>query len=190
MDESRAWSDQARKAGVTPFALMGLIGASIERGDDHRSAWEMLGISPPTTLPNITPADLYPDALDCLRAAKYAGFIVGIAGNQPAGAVDQLRVLGFNADFVASSAEWNISKPSKEFFSRVTRAAHLEGHQVMYIGDRIDNDILPARFAGLRTALIRRGPWGYLHARRAEAELADLQLNSLAQLTLVLDRYG
>lgn len=60
----------------------------------------------------------------------------------------------------------------------------------MYVGDRIDNDILPARFAGLRTALIRRGPWGHIHARRAEAELADLQLNSLAQLALVLDRPG
>ena len=169
---------------------MGLIGASIERGDDHRSVWEILGISPPTTPHKITPADLYPDALDCLRAAKQAGFIVGIAGNQPTGAVDQLRVLDFSADFVASSAEWNVSKPSTEFFSRLTRAAQLEAHQVMYIGDRIDNDILPAKFAGLRTALIRRGPWGYIHARRPEAELADLQLNSLAELTLVLDRHG
>jgi len=59
----------------------------------------------------------------------------------------------------------------------------------MYIGDRIDNDILPTRLAGLRTALIRRGPWGYIHAGRAEAELADLQLDSLAQLTFILGQY-
>lgn len=190
IDESRAWSDRAREAGVTPFALMGVIGALIECGEDHRSAWEILGISSPTTPFNITSADLYPDALGCLKAAKRAGLVVGIAGNQPAGAVAQLRNLGFGADFVASSAEWNFSKPSTEFFTRLTRAAQLDAHQVMYIGDRLDNDILPARSVGLRTALIRRGPWGYIHARRPEAEVADLQLNSLAQLTTALDRHG
>jgi hypothetical protein len=32
----------------------------------------------------------------------------------------------------------------------------------------------------IRAALIRGGPWGYIHARRPEAEVADLQLNSVA----------
>ncbi|WP_066897444.1 HAD family hydrolase [Mycolicibacterium houstonense] len=187
VDESRTWSDQARQAGVTPFTLMGVIGALIERGEDHRAAWDMLGIRRPTTPPTITTADLYPDALACLRAARSAGLIVGVAGNQPAGAVEQLATLGFGADFVASSAEWNVSKPSAEFFTRLTRAAHLDACQIMYIGDRLDNDILPARSAGLRTALIRRGPWGHLHARYPEATLADLQLDSLARLTETLD---
>ena len=70
VDESRMWSESALNAGVTPFALMGVIGALIERGDDHRSAWPILGIDPPSTYPDITEVDLYPDALDCLRAAK------------------------------------------------------------------------------------------------------------------------
>jgi FMN phosphatase YigB (HAD superfamily) len=33
---------------------------------------------------------------------------------------------------------------------------------VLYVGDRLDNDIRPAQDAGISAALIRRGPWGYI----------------------------
>jgi hypothetical protein len=36
VDESRAWSAQAERAGVTPFTLMGLLGVLMARGEDHR----------------------------------------------------------------------------------------------------------------------------------------------------------
>ena len=37
------------------------------------------------------------------------------------------------------------------------------------MGDRLDNDVLPAADAGMLPVLIRRGPWGYLHAERPDA---------------------
>lgn len=95
VDESRMWSDHARRVGVTPFALMGVIGALIEAGQPHDQAWRILGVDRPDTAPQIEVADLYPDALECLSAVKASGLVVGIAGNQPAGAVAQLRSLGF-----------------------------------------------------------------------------------------------
>ncbi len=33
---------------------------------------------------------------------------------------------------------------------------------------------------------IRRGPWGYLHAHRAEAACADVRIDSLAELTTAI----
>lgn len=186
IDETRMWTAHARSAGVTPFTLRGLIGALIERGHDHRAAWTILGIEPPTASSPISPEDFYPDALDCLHRVQHAGFTVGIAGNQPHGAASQLDTLGVAADFVASSADWNVSKPSPEFFERVISAAGVAAHQILYVGDRLDNDILPAHHAGLRTALIQRGPWGYLHSALAEAKHADLQLTSLAELGAAL----
>ena len=33
---------------------------------------------------------------------------------------------------------------------------------VAYVGDRVDNDVLPAAVAGMRSVWIRRGPWGRL----------------------------
>ncbi|GAB18398.1 putative hydrolase [Gordonia effusa NBRC 100432] len=188
VDESRLWSVQADRAGVTPFALMGLIGAMIERGEDHRVAWDLLGCPRPSTSETITTADLYPDALECLRAAKKAGFAVGIAGNQPAAAVTQLSALGFDADYVASSAEWGIAKPAPEFFAKLIAVSGFQPRQIMYIGDRLDNDILPANAAGLRTAFIKRGPWGHLHASDQSVKTADLQLDSLTDLVSALAR--
>ncbi|MGH9006167.1 MAG: HAD family hydrolase, partial [Acidimicrobiales bacterium] len=54
--------------------------------------------------------------------------------------------------------------------------------QVAYVGDRLDNDVLPAKAAGMFAVFIRRGPWGHLHARRAEAACADVRIDSLAEL--------
>ncbi|WP_230462001.1 HAD family hydrolase [Gordonia sp. 135] len=188
VDESRMWAERARAAGITPFALMGVIGALIERGEDHRLAWDILSVDAPTATPAISADDLYPDALDCLRTAKAAGLIVGIAGNQPSGTAEQLLALDFTADVVASSAEWGISKPSEEYFTKLVDVLGLEPHQIMYVGDRVDNDVVPAHAIGLRTAFIRRGPWGFVHSAQPESNIADLQLDSLAQLAAWLSR--
>lgn len=181
--ESRSWTTQAERAGVTPFALMGTLGALIARDRDHRGVWDVLGVEHPAEPPSINQADLYPDALSCLQAARDAGFVVGIAGNQPSGVEAQLHELGFNADFIASSAAWGVAKPSGQFFFRVVQTAGHNASAILYVGDRLDNDILPARAAGMRTAFIRRGPWGYLHAQRPEVDLADMRLESLTELT-------
>lgn len=183
VDEIRAWTIQAERAGVTPFTLMGLLGTLISRDEDHRGVWEILGVEPPIEGPPIERADLYPDALACIRSAGEAGLSVGIAGNQPAGVEAQLREAGFTTDFIASSAAWNVKKPSAEFFSRIIDTAQRDAWQILYVGDRLDNDILPARQAGMRTAFIRRGPWGNLHAHRPEVELADMRIESLSELT-------
>ncbi len=39
--------------------------------------------------------------------------------------------------------------------------------EVLYVGDRLDNDVLPAKSAGMQAVLIRRGPWGYPPGRVA-----------------------
>lgn len=187
VDESRAWTIQAERAGVTPFTLMGILGALIARGEDHRRVWDVLGVERPAEPPVIERVDLYPDAIACLSAAGHAGLSVGIAGNQSAGVEAQLCEAGFVADFIASSAAWGVTKPSAEFFSRIVDTAQLDAGQILYVGDRLDNDVLPARKAGMRTAFVRRGPWGCLHAQRPEVELADMRIESLAELTLAFD---
>ena len=42
----------------------------------------------------------------------------------------------------------------------------------------------------MRTVLLRRGPWGYLHAERPDAALADVVTDSLAELPQLLDDLG
>lgn len=112
----------------------------------------------------IEEADLYADVRTCLDQLRQLGLWVGIAGNQTARAAELLRGLDLPVDLIATSGEWGVAKPSSQFFARVAAMVPHGPGQTLYVGDHRDNDIVPARAAGFRTALIRRGPWGYLWA--------------------------
>lgn len=59
--------------------------------------------------------------------------------------------------------------------------------EIVYVGDHRDNDIVPAKASGLRTAHIRRGPWGYLHADDHGLRThADWQVSTLTALPSLL----
>ena len=51
--------------------------------------------------------------------------------------------------------------------------------EVAYVGDRVDNDVLPAAAAGLVAVHVRRGPWGRLQQTPPEAALGVDDLTSL-----------
>lgn len=186
VDETRMWTEQAEQAGVSSLTMFAKLGSLIERGEDHRLIWAELGVGAPDSAVSLEQSDIYPDALACLEMAKASGRFVGIAGNQPEGLEAQLRSLGFNADFIASSRDWGVSKPSADFFTRVIAATGMAPSEVLYVGDRLDNDIVPAKAVGMRTAFLIRGPWAHIQKRRPEAELADLKLQSLSQLESAL----
>src|SRR5262249_42498148 len=101
--------------------------------------------------------DLYEDAIPALAALKASGYFIGIVGNQPATAEAMLLGCGLAADYIATSEGWGVAKPNPAFFQKLIEAARLEPHHIAYVGDRVDNDVLPARAAGLWPILIRRG---------------------------------
>lgn len=189
VDESRIWANLAQQAGIPLFTVSGVVGALIERGEDHRHVWDILGVARPTPWGPLGRGDLYPDALDCVAAARRAGHTVGIAGNQPDGVEEALHTAGLEADFIASSAAWGVAKPAPEFFARVIAEANVPAAAILHVGDRLDNDVLPARAAGMRTVHVRRGPWGHIHAQRPHSEQADLKVNSLGELAEILDHH-
>jgi FMN phosphatase YigB (HAD superfamily) len=186
VDESRLWASIAEQCGVPMATLCGVLGALIERGEQHGRLWDVLGVERVEPRFIIERRDLYPDALDCIDAARRHRLRVGIAGNQPAGLEDSLMAAGVTADFVGSSAAWGVRKPDPEFFVRIIDYAQVPAHAILYVGDRLDRDVVPAHRAGMRTAHVRRGPWGYLHAGRPESAVADVQVDSLRELVAVL----
>src|SRR5260370_37470281 len=64
------------------------------------------------------------------------------------------------------------------------QAAQHQLHEIVYVGDHPANDIIPAQQAGLRTAHMRRGPWGYLCVDDTTVlDHADWRIDSLDGLT-------
>jgi FMN phosphatase YigB (HAD superfamily) len=103
--------------------------------------------------------DWYPDALSCVARLREAGYRVFAAGNVPASAEDGLRP---HFDGVGSSGRWGAWKPAPEFFARVAELAGAPAERIAYVGDRVDNDVVPAIAAGMVAVHVRRGPWGHL----------------------------
>ncbi len=186
VDETRAWSLRAEEVGVTALTLFGALGALIARGEDHRRVWDLLGVEKPVRDVPIDERDLYPDVVPCLRALRTSGLRVGLAGNQPASAATSLRSLGLPVDAVATSEAWGVEKPSADFFLRVCAELKAPAAHIVYVGDRLDNDVLPAKAAGMFAVFIRRGPWGHLHAHLPEMAFADARIDGLAELPAAL----
>jgi HAD superfamily hydrolase (TIGR01662 family) len=197
IDETRHWEKVAAALDVPLFTLAGVIGAFIERGAHHREAYEqayeLFGRRQGDT--NLfggddeqiwQAGDLYSDAVPCLQRLRNEGYFVGIAGNQPASMESAVRALQLPVDTIASSARWGIHKPSPAFFERIISVVGSTPEDIVYVGDRLDNDILPAAEAGMKTVFIRRGPWGYLHAQRPEVAVADVRVDSLDELPACL----
>lgn len=68
--------------------------------------------------------------------------------------------------------------------------ARCAAHEVLYVGDRLDNDIRPAQGAGLQTALVRRGPWGFILDRPEVTQRCLFRLDSLAELPDLVRRHN
>ena len=194
LDETRqhgAWADWL---GVPRHTFSALFGAMVATGREFRDVFphfkpdfdlaaERQRRAENGDLDTFTEADLYPDARACLAALHDQGVWVGIAGNQPSSAGDLLRDMDLPADLITTSQDWGVNKPDPGFFEAVIAAVPFPAERIAYVGDRMDNDMKPARAAGLRTIFLRRGPWGYIWAHHPDlAVTADWRVTSLAEI--------
>ncbi|HKG27182.1 MAG TPA: HAD family hydrolase [Thermomicrobiales bacterium] len=201
IDETRVWGAWADWFGVPHLTLFGVLGGLIARGEDFKRLFEIM--RPGRSLRQEWEAraaagrefwfdekDLYPDAAPCLAALRAAGYRLGIAGNQPDAAETALNSMGLDVDMVASSQRWGVEKPSAAFYDLVERSMGVPAAEIAYVGDRVDNDVIPAVRAGMFSVFLRRGPWGYLHADLPEVSQAHLRLDSLRDLPDALAALG
>jgi HAD superfamily hydrolase (TIGR01549 family) len=198
VDETRMWGEWADWLGVSRLTFFAVLGAVIAEGRHHgevfarvRPGFDLAAarrVRQAQSWSILEQDDLYPDAAPCLQRLRAGGYRVAIAANQPRRMMAALRCHGIEADLVACSEEWGVEKPAPEFFQRLIAAADLPAARIAYVGDRIDNDVLPAKRAGLVGVFLRRGPWGVLHQSSAGAAQADLRIDSLDALPEALNR--
>jgi HAD superfamily hydrolase (TIGR01549 family) len=196
IDETRIWSRWADRLGISRLSFFGVLGAMAAAGRPHEDAFSLVrpGLDvaeelvrweaddPAGLRVNFDADDLYPDVRACFSALHAEGIEVVIAGNQPPQARNALAAMGLGVDRILISDEIGVHKPAPEFFTAVAELAGVAPEHVAYVGDRVDNDVLPARRAGMSPVLVRRGPWGLLQAEWPAATEADHVVDSLAEL--------
>ncbi len=201
INEERMWLGWAGYIGVSNDTLFKALDTAIRQRRHHWEALRSLrpGLDVKASLADrlakgermiFDKTDLYPDAIASISALRNRGYKVGIVGNQPARSEEALRECGLQPDFIASSASWGVEKPNPEFFRRVLQHAHFSARDIAYVGDRLDNDVLPARAVGMIGVFIERGPWGDVHATWPEATQADICIKDLGELPAILDGFS
>ena len=128
--------------------------------------------------------DSYSDGLLEISKLKAAGIRIGIVANQPATIVESLKRDGFLdlLDFVGISALVGLEKPQIEFFNLAISKLGLPASEIIHVGNRIDNDVLPAKKAGMRTAWVRRGE-ANPNPTAQDLKEADLTVESLVGIS-------
>ncbi len=195
IDETRVWATWADLIGTTPFTFAAVMGAAIAQGADHEEVfahiapnviWRDFEDEHERRYGGFRDEDLYTDARPCLAELVEMGFTVAIAGNQPERRQAQLVALDLPHHHLATSEQLGAEKPSRPFYDALLELVGAASpDQVLYVGDRIDNDILPAAAYGMRTCWLRRGPWGQLQDPPEDLE-PDLVLEGLGELPLLL----
>jgi len=199
INETRPWSQLADWLRVPQMTMFGVLGGLIAEGRDHRELFDIVrpdigwnGVVAGfhgNGLDYYLPEDLYPDVVPCLKRLRDLGYIVGIAGNQPVEREAELKAMNLPIDHLATSGGWGIQKPAPEFFERVIREARCDAGEIVYVGDRVDNDVVPAAAAGIIPVHLVRGPWGYLQRHWTEAAKARAQLRTLHELPDTIARW-
>lgn len=129
---------------------------------------------------------LYPDVDKTLKklSEKYK---LGIIANQVSGTKDRLDNWGIGKyfDVIAASAEEGCEKPDLKIFERALNKAGCKPEESVMIGDRLDNDIVPANKIGMKTIWVRQGFAQYQSASN-EYEQADFTVDKISDILKLL----
>jgi len=116
------------------------------------------------------------------------GLLLGLAANQPARIIADLDGFGIGRYFQHRevSGHHGYRKPDVRLFLRACEDLGVEPGECIMVGDRIDNDVVPAKLLGMRTVLLRTGR----HLRqqpRAANEVPDIEVTGVSAMADAID---
>ncbi len=118
--------------------------------------------------------------LRCLRSQ----FRLGVIANQHPPVLEALKYYGIAPlfDVIGIDQLVGLSKPDPAFFAWGLKQAGCTGEQAIFVGDRPDNDVAPARSVGMKTVRLRRGIHYSLYDPRSPQEVADIEIRNVAEI--------
>lgn len=132
---------------------------------------------------------VYPEAENCLsELSKH--YKIGIIANQNFGSQERLDKLGLlkYIDLVIASAEEGVAKPDLRIFEIALSKADCKAEESVMVGDRLDNDIVPANKIGMKTVWIKQGLGG-LSTPMTQEEQPNYTVSNLSELCALEDIY-
>lgn len=124
----------------------------------------------------------YPGVADVVRQL-HGRYKLGIIANQSEGTSQRLAERGIREyfDLVIGSAEAGVRKPDPVIFQMALKQANCDANAAVMVGDRIDNDIRPAKALGMKTIHVRQGGSGRQRPRSSE-DVADATVDSIVDV--------
>lgn len=136
---------------------------------------------------------LYDDVKPCLIKLREKGLKSAIISDGlPIKQYEKILRLGIDdlIDLTTISDEIGIRKPNPKLFEFCLKKFNIEGTETIYIGDRLEKDIIPAKLCNIHSILIRRGgkhdPYKTGH-KIPEGMKPDYEIFNLSELFEIID---
>ncbi|WP_457612083.1 TIGR02253 family HAD-type hydrolase [Methanocaldococcus sp.] len=129
----------------------------------------------------------YPNTIKTLIKLKNMGLKLGVlTDGLTLKQWEKLIRLGIHPFFddVITSEEFGLGKPHEEFFRYGLKRMNLKADEVIYVGDRIDRDIEPAKKLGMITVRILKGKYKDL---KGEADYTIKDIGDLINIVKELN---
>ena len=158
-------------------------------GGDPATA-ERVGRRRRAMVANLDVFQMRPDMPALLERLATRGLRLGTVANHAAAMAGRLAREGIARHFthLGLSGVSGFGKPDPWAFTSVAEALGVAPAECIMVGDRIDNDIYPARLLGMTTVLLRTGRH-ITQQPRAPGDVPDAEVRSVAELRSVLESF-
>ncbi len=125
---------------------------------------------------------LYPGVPELLSALSDR-FHLGVIANQSEGTEGRLAGWGIreHLPLIFASAELGLAKPDPRIFAAALSQAGCEAEEALMVGDRLDNDIGPAKSQGFSTVRVLQG-FARFQEPRTSSEVPDVTISGIGEL--------
>ena len=136
---------------------------------------------------------LYDDVKPCLIKLREKGLKSAIISDGlPIKQYEKILRLGIDdlIDLTTISDEIGVRKPNPKLFEFCLKKFNIEGNETIYIGDRLEKDIIPAKLCNINSVLIHRGGKYDTHKtgnKFPEGIKPDYEISNLNEIFDIID---
>lgn len=133
--------------------------------------------------------ELRPGITELLEELNSTGLKLGLAANQPRESLDNMERVGILKyfEYKEVSGTNRLRKPDPRLMLHSCEALGVQPNETIMVGDRLDNDIVPARSLGMLTIRLRTGrhveqkPRTWLETPHADVTTVDELRNTILE---------